>query len=47
MFQNTGPAPSPLGQMPPADGMPSGPLPPGFFPVSISFYGEIKKKLQI
>jgi hypothetical protein len=31
---NTGPAPSPLGQMPPADGMPGGPIPPGFFPVN-------------
>ncbi|KAJ3639515.1 hypothetical protein Zmor_002872 [Zophobas morio] len=31
---NTGPAPSPLGQMPPADGMPGGPIPPGFFPNS-------------
>ncbi|EEC00848.1 glycine rich protein, putative [Ixodes scapularis] len=28
-------APSPLGQMPPSDGMPGGPMPPGgFFPVS-------------
>ncbi|XP_064626340.1 single-stranded DNA-binding protein 3-like isoform X4 [Lineus longissimus] len=26
------PAPSPLGQMPPQDGMPGGPMPPGFFP---------------
>ncbi|XP_013400469.1 single-stranded DNA-binding protein 3 isoform X3 [Lingula anatina] len=25
-------APSPLGQMPPQDGMPGGPMPPGFFP---------------
>lgn len=33
-FQNAGPAPSPLGQMPPNDGMPGGPMPPGFFPVS-------------
>jgi hypothetical protein len=32
--QNAGPAPSPLGQMPPNDGMPGGPMPPGFFPVS-------------
>ncbi|XP_060537443.1 single-stranded DNA-binding protein 3 isoform X4 [Cylas formicarius] len=31
---NTGPAPSPLGQMPPTDGMPGGPIPPGFFPNS-------------
>ncbi|CAG9759263.1 unnamed protein product [Ceutorhynchus assimilis] len=30
---NTGPAPSPLAQMP-ADGMPGGPIPPGFFPNS-------------
>ncbi|XP_017771504.1 PREDICTED: single-stranded DNA-binding protein 3 isoform X6 [Nicrophorus vespilloides] len=29
---NAGPAPSPLGQMPPNDGMPGGPMPPGFFP---------------
>ena len=35
VFQNAGPAPSPLGQMPPNDGMgPGGPIPPGFFPVS-------------
>ncbi|XP_015925790.1 single-stranded DNA-binding protein 3 isoform X2 [Parasteatoda tepidariorum] len=27
-------APSPLGQMPPNDGMPGGPMPPGFFPNS-------------
>lgn len=27
-------APSPLGQMPPSDGMPGGPMPPGFFPNS-------------
>lgn len=33
-LQNTGPAPSPLGQMPPNDGMPGGPIPPGFFQVS-------------
>ena len=34
-FQNAA-APSPLGQMPPQDGMPGGPMPggPGFFPVS-------------
>ncbi|KAE8752384.1 hypothetical protein FOCC_FOCC000856 [Frankliniella occidentalis] len=31
---NAGPAPSPLGQMPPNDGMPGGPMPPGFFPFS-------------
>ncbi|XP_059488423.1 single-stranded DNA-binding protein 3 isoform X6 [Neocloeon triangulifer] len=31
---NAGPAPSPLGQMPPNDGMPGGPMPPGFFPNS-------------
>uniref|UniRef100_A0A8D8PPD4 Single-stranded DNA-binding protein 2 n=1 Tax=Cacopsylla melanoneura TaxID=428564 RepID=A0A8D8PPD4_9HEMI len=30
---NAGPAPSPLGQMPPGD-MPGGPMPPGFFPNS-------------
>ena len=30
------PAPSPLaGQMPPQDGMPGGPMPPGLFPVSL------------
>ncbi|XP_058806457.1 single-stranded DNA-binding protein 3 isoform X4 [Phymastichus coffea] len=28
---NAGPAPSPLGQMPPNDGMPGGPMPPNFF----------------
>ncbi|XP_051167528.1 single-stranded DNA-binding protein 3 isoform X5 [Leptopilina boulardi] len=28
---NAGPAPSPLGQMPPNEGMPGGPIPPGFF----------------
>ena len=31
-------APSPLGQMPPNDGMPGGPMPPGFFPVSIGVF---------
>lgn len=31
---NTGPAPSPLGQIPPNEGMPGGPMGPGFFPVS-------------
>ena len=35
LFQNAGPAPSPLGQMPPGEGMaPQGAMPPGFFPVS-------------
>ncbi|VVC41039.1 Hypothetical protein CINCED_3A009676 [Cinara cedri] len=29
---NAGPSPSPLGQMPPTDGMPGGPMPGGFFP---------------
>ncbi|XP_076061708.1 sequence-specific single-stranded DNA-binding protein isoform X5 [Oratosquilla oratoria] len=29
---NAGPAPSPLSQMPPTDGMGPGPMPPGFFP---------------
>ncbi|XP_034940192.1 single-stranded DNA-binding protein 3 isoform X1 [Chelonus insularis] len=29
---NAGPAPSPLGQLPPNDGMPGAPMPPGFFP---------------
>ncbi|XP_042225172.1 single-stranded DNA-binding protein 3-like isoform X8 [Homarus americanus] len=34
---NAGPAPSPLGQMPPSDGMgPGGPMPPGFFPPFMS-----------
>lgn len=32
-FQNAA-APSPLGQMPPQDGMAGGPIPPSFFPVS-------------
>lgn len=32
--QNAGPSPSPLGQMPPNDGMQGGPMPGGFFPVS-------------
>ena len=37
-FQNPS-APSPLGQMPPQDGMPGGPgMPPGFFPVSTYKY---------
>uniref|UniRef100_A0A1L8DX70 Putative sequence-specific single-stranded-dna-binding protein n=2 Tax=Nyssomyia neivai TaxID=330878 RepID=A0A1L8DX70_9DIPT len=31
---NTGPAPSPLGTLPPNDGMPGGPMAPNFFPVS-------------
>ncbi|KAL0266862.1 UNVERIFIED_CONTAM: hypothetical protein PYX00_009298 [Menopon gallinae] len=31
---NGGLAPSPLGQMPPSDGMAGGPVPPGFFPNS-------------
>jgi len=31
---NSGPAPSPMGQMPPSDGMPGGPMGPGFFPNS-------------
>lgn len=30
-LQNAGPAPSPIGQMPPNDGMPGGPMPPNFF----------------
>ncbi|XP_053982845.1 single-stranded DNA-binding protein 3 [Hylaeus volcanicus] len=29
---NAGPAPSPIGQMPPNDGMPGGPMPSAFFP---------------
>jgi len=33
-IQNAGPVPSPLGQMAPGDGMPGGPMPHGFFPVS-------------
>lgn len=44
-FQNTGPAPSPLGQMPPTDGMPGGPIPPGFFPVRFLFRYNISKYL--
>lgn len=36
LLQNAGPAQSPLGQIPPNDGMPGGPMPPGFFPVSCS-----------
>ncbi|XP_039299190.1 single-stranded DNA-binding protein 3 isoform X4 [Nilaparvata lugens] len=32
LSHNTGPAPSPMSQMPPNDGMPGGPMPPGFFP---------------
>ncbi|KAF3425177.1 hypothetical protein E2986_12296 [Frieseomelitta varia] len=31
---NAGPAPSPIGQMPPNDGMPGGPMPPAFFPIT-------------
>ncbi|XP_025410181.1 single-stranded DNA-binding protein 3-like isoform X2 [Sipha flava] len=31
---NAGPSPSPLGQMPPNDGMPGGPMPGSFFPNS-------------
>lgn len=37
-LQNAGPAPSPIGQMPPNDGMPGGPMPPAFFPVSVFTY---------
>lgn len=38
-LQNAGPAPSPIGQMAPNDGMPGGPMPPTFFPVSFyTFY---------
>lgn len=33
-FQNAGPAPSPIGQLPPNEGMPGGPMAPNFFPVS-------------
>lgn len=33
-YQNAGAAPSPLGQLPPNDGMPGGPMAPTFFPVS-------------
>ncbi|XP_066945449.1 single-stranded DNA-binding protein 3 isoform X24 [Macrobrachium rosenbergii] len=37
LLLNAGPAPSPLGQMPPSDGMgPGGPMPPGFFPPFMS-----------
>lgn len=32
--QNAGPAPSPIGQLPPNEGMPGGPMTPNFFPVS-------------
>lgn len=36
LFIQNSNAPSPLGQMPPSDGMPGGPMPPaGFFPVSV------------
>ena len=38
LLQNAA-APSPLGQMPPQDGMPGGPMPGGpggFFPVSVT-----------
>ena len=38
-------AQSPLGQMPPQDGMPGGPIPPGFFPVSIFFSSSVKFQL--
>jgi len=44
-LQNAGPAPSPIGQMPPNDGMPGGPMPPAFFPVS--FHLIIQKCLNI
>ena len=33
-LQNAGPAPSPLGQIPPNESMPGGPMAPNFFPVS-------------
>ena len=45
LFQNAGPAPSPLGQMPPNDGLPGGPMPPGFFPVSTSLVGVDSAKI--
>lgn len=32
--KNAGPAPSPIGQLPPNEGMPGGPMAPNFFPVS-------------
>lgn len=35
--QNAGPAPSPIGQLPPNEGMPGGPMGPSFFPVSFPF----------
>lgn len=34
-IQNAGPAPSPIGQLPPNEGMPGGPMAPNFFPVSV------------
>lgn len=34
--QNAGPAPSPIGQLPPNEGMPGGPMGPSFFPVSFA-----------
>lgn len=36
-MQNAGPAPSPIGQLPPNEGMPGGPMAPNFFPVSTPF----------
>lgn len=47
---NTGPAPSPLGQIPPNEGMPGGPMGPGFFPVStfdVNWKLSKKKKKHI
>lgn len=44
IFQNAGPAPSPLGQLPP-EGMPSGHMPPNFFPVSFYFIFFLQKLL--
>jgi hypothetical protein len=46
LFQNAGPAPSPLGQMPPNDGLPGGPMPPGFFPVSTDTHTAYGKQIQ-
>ncbi|KAK2583810.1 hypothetical protein KPH14_009708 [Odynerus spinipes] len=40
---NAGPAPSPIGQMPPNDGMPGGPMPPAFFPVMVTI--EILRRM--
>ena len=49
MLQNAA-APSPLGSMPPQDGMPGGPMPggPGFFPVSSPpLYSRVSENTKI